>query len=624
MLLSEHIRLVAAFNHLHIFLDPNPDAASSYRERKRLFELPRSSWEDYDRSLISEGGGIYSRGAKSIPITPQVAEALGLPAEVTTMSPAELMHAILRAPVDLLWNGGIGTYVKAGTENHADAGDKANDVLRVNGSQLRVKVVGEGGNLGMTQRGRIEFARNGGKVNTDALDNSAGVDCSDHEVNIKIMLDQLVAAGELDRQQRNVLLEEMTDEVAELVLADNYQQNAVLGVSRAHAAPMLSVHRRLVADLEAAGELDRELEALPSDTEFAELEEANLGLTSPELATLLAHVKLGLKDELLASELPDADVFVRRLPEYFPTVLRDTYQAGIGRHPLSRQITTTVLVNEVVDGAGVSYAFRLAEELNATATDAVRAYAVVTSVFDLSALRREISALDGVVSTQVADRMVLETRRLLDRASRWFLTNRPQPLAVGAEINRFGSAVGDLVPKLGDLLRGEDAAAVRRHEQSLVAEGVPGELAHRIALLVFSYSLLDITEVAELAEREVGIDTERCPAETAELYYALSDHLGMERMLTSVNALERGNRWHALARLALRDDLYSSLRAITLDALRNSDPEDVADEKIAQWERANSSRLARARVTLDEIERSGRLDLATLSVAARQIRSTVR
>ncbi|WP_216216114.1 NAD-glutamate dehydrogenase [Amycolatopsis aidingensis] len=624
MLLSEHIRLVAAFNHLHIFLDPNPDAASSFRERKRLFELPRSTWDDYDRSLISEGGGVYSRSAKTIPITPQVRAALGLAEDVHKLAPAELLHAILLAPVDLLWNGGIGTYVKAATETHADAGDKANDALRVNGGELRVKVVGEGGNLGLTQRGRIEFARNGGKINTDALDNSAGVDCSDHEVNIKILLDQLVTGGRLNREQRNELLEQMTGEVAELVLTDNYRQNAVLGISRAHAGPMLSVHQRQVAALEAKGALDRELEALPSPGEFKELDKAGQGLTSPELATLLAHVKLDLKDELLASELPDVEVFAGRLPEYFPRPLRERFGDAIPGHPLHRQIITTLVVNEVVDGAGVSFAYRLSEEMNATATDAVRAYAVVTSVYDLSSLWAEIAALDNAVSTEVADRMVLETRRVLDRAARWFLTNRPQPLAVGAEITRFGGTVAELVPKLPDLLRGREADAVRSNAAELVEQGVPAGFANRIACLLHAYGLLDVTEVAELAEQEVGLNIERSPIETAELYYALSDHLGIDKMLTSISALERGNRWHALARLALRDDLYASLRAITLDALRHSDPEDSADEKIAQWEQTNASRLARARVSLEEIERSGRHDLATLSVATRQIRSTVR
>ncbi|MEV0678023.1 NAD-glutamate dehydrogenase [Actinosynnema sp. NPDC050436] len=626
MLLSEHIRLVAAFDHRHIFIDPDPTAAASFAERKRLFELPRSSWDDYDRALISAGGGVWPRSAKSIPVSPQAREALGLPEGVAKLSPQELMKAVLLAPVDLLWNGGIGTYVKAGVESHGEVGDKANDAIRVNGADLRVKVVGEGGNLGLTQRGRIEFARTGGKVNTDALDNSAGVDCSDHEVNIKILLDQLVRDGKLDQDQRTELLGQMTDEVGELVLADNYSQNSVLGVSRAHAAPMLSVHARLVADLEQRGVLDRALEALPSAAEFKALEKAGDGLTSPELATLLAHVKLALKEEVLAGDLPTIDVMARKLPDYFPSELRDRFAESIADHPLSREIITTVLVNEVVDGGGVSYAFRLAEEISASATDAVRAYTIVTAIYDLPSLWRDIRALDNVIPTDVQDDMVLETRRLLDRASRWLLTNRPQPLAVGSTISRFAGVVADLAPQALDLLQGREKESVVAHVERLVEAGVPVELARRIAVLLFGYGLLDVTEVAELAEREEGhgAGLERTHVETAELYFALSEHLDVDRMLSSVSGLERGNRWHALARLALRDDFYSSLRSITIDVLRSSDPGDPAVDKIAAWEQANASRLGRARAALAEINRVNRLDLATLSVAARQIRSLIR
>ncbi|MEU4739757.1 NAD-glutamate dehydrogenase [Actinosynnema sp. NPDC023658] len=633
MLLSEHIRLVAAFDHRHVFIDPDPNAATGFAERKRLFELPRSSWDDYDRSLISEGGGVWPRTAKSIPVSEQARQALGLPEGVVKLSPPELMKAILLAPVDLLWNGGIGTYVKAAVESHAEVGDKANDAIRVNGADLRVKVVGEGGNLGLTQRGRIEFARvggpdgRGGKVNTDALDNSAGVDCSDHEVNIKILLDELAREGHLDQERRNELLGQMTDEVGELVLADNYSQNAVLGVSRAHAAPMLSVHARLVADLEQRGVLDRALEALPSASEFKALEKAGDGLTSPELATLLAHVKLALKEEVLASDLPTIDVLARRLPDYFPSELRERFADAIGNHPLSREIISTVLVNEVVDGGGVSYAFRLAEETSASATDAVRAYTVVTAIYDLPSIWREIRALDNVVATHVQDDMVLETRRLLDRASRWLLTNRPQPLAVGSTISRFAPVVASLAPRTIDLLQGHEKESVIEHVERLTSHGVPVELARRIASLLFTYGLLDVTEVAELAEREEGegaVGQERTHEETAELYFALSDHLDVDRMLSSVSSLERLNRWHALARLALRDDFYSSLRSITIDVLRSADPGDGAEEKIAAWEQANSSRLGRARAALAEINRVSKLDLATLSVAARQVRSMIR
>ncbi len=624
MLLSEHIRLVAAFNHMHVFIDPNPDAASSFAERSRLFRLPRSTWDDYDRSLISEGGGIWSRSVKSVPLNPHVREALGIDESVEQLPPAELIKAVLQARVDLLWNGGIGTYVKASTQTHSDVGDKANDPVRVNGDELRVKVVGEGGNLGMTQLGRIEFAHAGGKVNTDALDNSAGVDCSDHEVNIKILLDQLTSDGTLDVAQRNELLREMTDEVSALVLADNYQQNAVLGISRAHAVSMLSVHARQVTELEKRAGLDRELEALPGTEEFRDREKAGEGLTSPELATLMAHVKLSLKHDVLASDLPEAEAFAGRLQEYFPKPLRDRYPEIVPSHPLHREIITTMTVNEVVNGAGVSYAYRLFEEMSADATDAVRAFAIVTRVYDLPGLWREIENLGHTVSTDVADRMVLETRRLLDRASRWLLSNRPQPLAIGAEINRFRPVVAELSGKVPGMLRGQAAENASQEEEALVAEGVPRPLAERIGALLDTYSLLDITEIAELAERDGGVSTERSPSESAELYYDLAEHLDMERMLVSVGGLQRGNRWHSLARLALRDDLYSSLRAIAIDVLRSSEPDDSPQRKIDRWEDTNASRLSRARASLEEIKRSGRLDLATLSVAARQLRSMVR
>lgn len=624
MLLSEHIRLVAAFNHMHVFVDPEPDAAASYAERRRLFELPRSTWDDYDRTKISEGGGVWSRSVKSIPLNPQVRQALGIDESVSSLAPADLVKAILLAPTDLLWNGGIGTYVKASAETHADVGDKGNDAVRVDGDQLRAKVVGEGGNLGVTQLGRIEFARSGGKINADALDNSAGVDCSDHEVNIKVLLDQLVAAGRLDEQQRNELLGEMTEEVSALVLADNHQQNIVLGVSRAHAAPMVSVHARQVRALERTTGLDRELEALPSSKGFKDLDKAGDGLTSPELATLLAHVKLSLKNDVLASDLPDADAFSGRLPEYFPRPLREHYRDAIAAHPLRRQITSTLLVNEVVDAAGLSYAFRLSEEISADSTDAVRAFAVVTRVYDLSSLWRWIDDLEGVVPTATADRMRLRTRRLLDRASRWLLTNRPQPLAIGAEVSRFQPVVAELSGEVRGMLRGRAADAATAETEELVDAGVPRELAERLGALLDTYALLDITEVAELAERDAGISAERSPRESAELYYALSEHLDIEQMLQAVNELERGNRWHSLARLALRDDLYASLREITTDVLRTSDPEDRPEDKVEQWERVNASRVNRARSSLEEIKGSGRWDLATLSVAARQLRSMVR
>ncbi|MGH3752789.1 MAG: NAD-glutamate dehydrogenase [Pseudonocardiaceae bacterium] len=611
MLCSEHIRLLAAFDHRHVFVDPDPDPASSYAQRRRLFELPRSSWDDYDRSLISAGGGVWPRSAKRIPISAPMRRALGISAGITGLSPPELIQAILLCPAQLLFNGGIGTYIKATTESHADVADKANDAVRVDGAQLRVRVVAEGGNLGLTQRGRIEFARAGGLLNTDAIDNSAGVDCSDHEVNIKILLDRLVTGGALSTADRRVLLIEMTDEVAALVLAHNADQNTQLGVSRAHAAPMVSVHARLVRYLEQRHGLDRRLAALPTLAQWEARESAGEGLTSPELCTLMAHVKLALTGELLAGDLPDAEVFRAWLPEYFPTALRDRFAAAIGHHPLRREITTTLLVNEVVDRGGMTYAFRLAEELSAPASDAVRAFAVAAAVFDLPTAWQAIANLGNATPVSAADTMMLELRRLLDRASRWLLLNRPQPLAVSAEITRLRPIVQALASRVPAWLASAETDNITAAAGRLTARRVPDELALRVAAGLATFGLLDIAEVAELA----GQDAEQ----VAKLYYALSAHLGIDRLLLSVGELQRGDRWHALARLALRDDLCAALREITVSALHTGGIGVDPATTIARWEQENSSRLSRARTALDEVSDAGNLDLATLSVAVRAL-----
>jgi glutamate dehydrogenase len=612
MLCSEHVRLLAAFDHRHVFVDPDPDPVSSYAERRRLFELPRSSWDDYDRSLISPGGGVWPRDAKRIPVGDAMRRALGIAQGVTALAGPELVRAILLCPAQLLFNGGIGTYVKASTETHAEVGDKSNDGVRVDGAQLRVRVVAEGGNLGLTQRGRIEFARGGGRLNTDAIDNSAGVDCSDHEVNIKILLDRLVTDGVLGAADRNTLLFEMTAEVAALVLAHNASQNTQLQVSRAHAASMVSVHSRLVSYLEQRHGLDPKLAALPIDTQWEERAAAGEGLTSPELSVLTAHVKLGLTEEVLASDLPDEDVFRARLPEYFPAPLRDRFAVAIREHPLRREITTTLLVNEVVDRGGITYAYRLAEELSASVSDAVRAYSVAVAVFDLPATWLAIAGLGSAAPTSVADAMMLELRRLVDRASRWLLLNRPQPLAVDAEINRFRPLVLALAPRVSEWLSGPEAGHVSDAARELIELGVPDELALRVSAGLTTFGLLDVIEVAELTEH----NTER----VAQLYYALSAHLDIARMLRLIAELEHGDRWHGLARLALRDDLYTSLRKVTRDAARDGDLSADPATTIARWEQQNSSRLSRARATLTELSQDVNVDLATLSVAVRALR----
>jgi glutamate dehydrogenase len=614
MLLSEHIRLLAAFDHRHVFLDPNPDPAASWEERRRMFDLPRSSWNDYDKSLISEGGGVYSREHKAIPISDQVRAALNIEDDVTEMAPPNLIRAILRAPVDLLFNGGIGTYIKAEAESDADVGDRANDPVRVSANQLRAKVIGEGGNLGVTARGRIEFDLCGGRINTDAMDNSAGVDCSDHEVNIKILVDALVTAGKIDPGERTQLLESMTDEVAELVLADNADQNDLIGTSRANAPSLLPVHADQIKYLVAERGLSRELEALPSDKEIARRLEAGLGLTSPELATLMAHVKLALKDELLSTDLPDQEVFARRLPRYFPSPLRDRFGPAIRSHQLRREIVTTMLVNDLVDTAGISYDYRIAEDIGVSPVDAVRTYAATDAIFGVGQLWHSIRAAELPIA--VSDHMTLDTRRLIDRAGRWLLNYRPQPLAVGAEINRFAQKVAALTPRMAEWLRGDDKAIVEKEAGEFVAQGASDDLAYTVATGLYRYSLLDIIDVADIDDRE--------PAEVADTYFALMDRLGTDGLLTAVSDLPRSDRWHSLARLAIRDDIYASLRSLCFDVLAVGEPDESGEQKIAEWEHLSASRVERARRTLTEIYESGQKDLATLSVAARQIRRMTR
>jgi glutamate dehydrogenase len=614
MLLSKHIRLLAAFDHRHVFLDPDPDPEASWQERQRMFDLPRSSWDDYDRSLISAGGGVYSREHKSIPISDQVRAALGIEDDVTEMTPPDLVRAILRAPVDLLFNGGIGTYIKAEAESDADVGDRANDALRVNANQLRAKVIGEGGNLGVTALGRVEFDLGGGRINTDAMDNSAGVDCSDHEVNIKILVDSQVTAGKVDPAERTQLLESMTDEVAELVLADNADQNDLMGTSRANAASLLPVHADQIRYLVAERGLNRELEALPSEKEIACRLEAGLGLTSPELATLMAHVKLTLKDELLQTDLPDQEVFARKLPSYFPSQLRARCGSAIRSHQLRREIVTTMLVNDLVDTAGISYDYRIAHDTGVSPVDAVRTYAATDAIFGIGELWHRIR--DAGLPIALSDQMTLDTRRLIDRAGRWLLNYRPQPLAVGAEINRFGTKVAALTPRMSEWLRGDDKAIVEKEAAEFVRQGASEELGYTVAVGLYRYSLLDIIDVADIEDRE--------PAEVADTYFALMEHLGTDGLLTAVSELPRADRWHSLARLAIRDDIYSSLRSLCFDVLAVGEPEETGEEKIAEWEHTSVSRVERARRTLIEIYESGQRDLATLSVAARQIRSMTR
>jgi glutamate dehydrogenase len=621
MLLSRHIKLVAAFDHRHIFIDPEPDPGASYEERKRLFGLARSSWADYDEKLISAGGGVYSRAAKSIRLTPQVRELLGISSDVTAMPPYALIHAILCAPVDLLWNGGIGTYVKSSVESHADVGDKANDAVRADASELRCKVIGEGGNLGVTQLGRIEFARAGGLVNTDFIDNSAGVDTSDHEVNIKILLDQVVRDGELTGKQRDKLLYGMTDEVASLVLRHNYNQNVVLAAARAQAPAMLHVHSRYLRKLERAGKLRRRLEFLPDDKALAERRQArdvrgkDVGLSGPEFAVLLAYTKLTLDEELLGSDLPDEPYLADWLVSYFPTPLRGPFRPYMDRHPLRREIIANRVANDMVDYGGITFIFRMNEETGASAPDIAQAYLVSREVFDMPRFWASVEELDHKVaeSTQIA--MLLEARKLTERGTRWLLRNRRPPFDVRGTVDFFAEGAAKLAPSLPKLLVGRDLTGFEERRDNFADNGVPDELAESVAIMVPAYSTFDLVEISYVTGRPVE--------EVAEVYFDLADRLQLTRLRERVIALPRGDRWKSMARSALRDDLYAAHAALTRDVLVMSESGASTEDRLAAWSDKNAAAVLRARQTLSEIWESDSFDLATLSVALQAIRTLV-
>ncbi|MPZ62414.1 MAG: NAD-glutamate dehydrogenase [Propionibacteriales bacterium] len=613
MLLSEHTRMLAAFDHRHVFLDPDPDPATSYAERRRVFELPRSTWEDYNPELISTGGGVFPRTAKSVPISAEVRKALGIEGKVTKVTPHELLHAILLAPVDLLWNGGIGTYVKAETETHADAGDRANDAIRVNGSELRCKVVGEGGNLGLTQRGRIEFARNGGRVNTDFIDNSAGVDTSDREVNIKILLDGLVRDGDLTEKQRNELLASMTDEVGQLVLQDNYDQNIALMSATAQAAPLLHVHEDWMNRLGKAGLLDRELEFLPSSKEIQQRKADDAGLTQPELSTLLAYTKIALAEDILASDLPDDPFLLGSLFSYFPSAMRDRYRQRMESHALRREIIVTQVVNDVINTAGITFFHRLSQESGASAEEIFRAHLVAREIFGANAVLAEIDGLDNKIAADVQVRMRLQVRTLIERASRWLVNNRRHPIDSAATVDLFGIDVRRVVEALPDILAGGEGELFEDRRAGLVKVGAPEDLAARTATMPPAYAALSAVDTAK---RE-GIDA----VQVARVHFAVGERLGIGHLIQRILALPRDDRWKTMARAALRDDLHAVHAQITAQVLTTTDADLDHVDRVKQWAEHDGVVLGRATSTLEEIWSEDKPDLAQLSVGLRVVRT---
>ncbi|WP_371528891.1 NAD-glutamate dehydrogenase [Streptomyces sp. NBC_01283] len=616
MLLSEHIRLVAAFDHRHIFIDPRPDAATSYAERRRLFELPRSSWADYNKELLSAGGGIFPRSAKAIQLNAHIREALGIETGVAKMTPADLMKAILQAPVDLLWNGGIGTYVKSSAESNSDVGDKANDAIRVNGADLRVKVVGEGGNLGLTQLGRIEFARSGGHINTDAIDNSAGVDTSDHEVNIKILLNAVVANGDMTVKQRNKFLAAMTDEVGTLVLRNNYAQNTALSNAVFQSPSLLHAHQRFMRRLGRDGHLDRGLEFLPTDRQIRELLSSGRGLSQPELAVLLAYTKITAADELIQTTLPDDDYLRGLLHAYFPEALREKFPEQVDGHALRREIITTVLVNDTVNTGGSTFLHRLREETGASLEEIVRAQLAAREIFGLSKVWDAVEALDNVVAADVQTRIRLHSRRLVERGTRWLLNNRPQPLQLAETIDFFREGVAEVWTELPKLLRGSDQEWYQSIRDELTGVGVPDELAQRVAGFSSAFPSLDIVAIADRTDKD--------PMAVAEVYYDLADRLRITQLMDRIIELPRADRWQSMARASIREDLYAAHAALTADVLAAGNGEDTPEQRFKAWEEKNAAILSRSRTTLDEIQSSDAFDLANLSVAMRTMRTLLR
>jgi glutamate dehydrogenase len=614
MLLSRHIKLVAAFDHRHVFLDPDPDPAASFAERERLFGLPRSSWEDYDPALISPGGGVWRRDVKAVPLTAQARAALGIGDGTHLLSPDELISAILKAPVDLLWNGGIGTYVKATHETHADAGDRSSDAVRIDATELRARVVAEGGNLGLTQAARIEYALGGGLVNTDFIDNSAGVDTSDHEVNIKILM-----AGDIDHAERARLLHEMTDEVAALVLRHNDGQNMALAAARYQAPRLLHVHARYLRQLARDKQLSLERDGLPTGKEIAARRSAGTGLTTPELALLLAHTKIAAGQQVLGSDLPDDPYLRTMLTSYFPAPLRARFADRMSAHRLRREIITTSLVNEMVDTGGSTFLFRLEEETGLPVPDITRAWLVAREVFDMPAFWRQLGQLAGQVDEEARILLVLEARKLVERATRWLLMNKRPPFGVAETVNSLSEGVATVRSAIPKLLSGSDLASYEERRAAFAARGVPAGLADEAAAMVPSYSAFDIVTSGAMTSRSVE--------ETAAVYFALADRLQVNRLRELIVGLPREDRWASMARSALRDDLYAAHAALTRDALatggQSADGQWQAAERVAAWEAQNAAAVARATATLAEIWQSERFTFTTLEVATRVIRTLV-
>ena len=605
MLLSPHIKLVAAFNADHVFLDPDPDPQASFAERSRLLELPAASWRDYDPAVISEGGGVFPRSAGVLRLSPQVREALAIAEEALT--PDELIRAVLRAPVDLLWNGGVGTFVKARSESHAEIDDKANDAVRIDGTELRCRVVGEARSGGFTQKSRIEYAISGGQINTDAIDTAAEVNCSDYELNLQILLDAAVADREITDSQRDRLLSDLEDAVAQRVLNESYTQALALSLERRQASDLLGLHARLVDDLEQRGLLDRELEQLPSDARIRELETATEGLTAPELSVLLAYAKVSLYQELLASDVPEDEYLRDQLAESLPTSVRERFRPHMRNHRLRREIVTTDLANSIVDRQGTTFVSRLAEEAGADAAHVARAYAAALAVFKMRGFWDEVEALHDLVDDDTQFKLLLEGRRLVTRASRWLAGNRRPPLDISAAVADYAPGAAILRETLPELLSGLDSDDWTTRVRQFAGPSVPSALASWVAAMDALFFTFDIVDSVGGTDQPVRL--------AGTVHFGLERRLELGWLRDRILGLPRANIWQTLARSSLRDDLYRTHRAITAAILTATSTDVDVDAAIDEWVRARGPSVERYMSKLRDVRTAPGNEFATLLVA---------
>ena len=610
MLLSKHIRLQVAFNHLHIFVDPNPDAAASYPERERLFNLPRSSWEDYNKELISSGGGVFSRAAKSITLSPEMKKMFGT--KKASMTPNELIKASLMMEFDLLWNGGIGTYIKHSKETDADVGDRANDALRINGKDLGAKVFGEGGNLGATQLGRIEFAAKGGRVNTDFIDNVGGVACSDNEVNIKILLNGLVAEGDLTRKQRDELLYSMTDEVSELVLKDCYRQTHTLSITQSKGTSTLKEKIRFIHALEKEGKLDRAIEFIPTDEELAERAAAGRDLTRPELSVLVSYAKMVLKESLVTDEITENPYYRQLLVKSFPRPLREKFNDAMNNHPLRKEIIATKLANNIVNDMGLNFMVRMNEETGANEAEIALCYSIASEIFQMRDTWLSISDLDNKIPSNVQTEMLYQLRRTVRRATRWFLRHRTKAQTIEQSIEAFAPTFADLSENLNKYIVKAESDRIESAREELTQSGVPVEIAQRIVSLSSLFSVMDLTQIAQNSNRKIDM--------VSHTYFKLGAQMGLHWFLDQITNQPVSNHWQALARASYREELDWQQRTLSEVVLNSfeGDSSDV-DGQIEQWMDSQDLLLQRWKQMLTEFKTSQSHDFAKFSVALREL-----